>query len=344
MQWKLARRSRLVEAYHEWAMRRGFPLLLRIAPRLPRWFLHLGAGLVIAAVMAVYPQPKREIARNLARILGAPPKSRRVRRARRRMLHAFGCYWVDLFYFCQLPYERARRALGRVEGLGHLRGAVARGKGVILLTAHLGNWEVGGVFLREEELAVSVVYVPDQSATAEAFRAHLRDLIGVAGIAIDPAAELSSLPVLRALAAGRVVAMQGDRDFNDRGEWVDFFGAPAPFPLGPMLLAGLTGAALVPTFVVYGEDFGFEVEFGEPLLVPRDGDRRAAARRALGRWVELLAAAVGRWPSQWFTFYDFWAAGESRGVAGGEAAAGAVPGGAGAASSPEAPAAARESA
>lgn len=340
MQWKLARRSRAVRAYHEWAMRRGFPLLLRIAPRLPRWFLHFGARVIITAVMAVYPQPKREIERNLARILGDPAGSLQVRRARRRMIHSFAYYWVDLFHFCQLPYPRTRRALSRVAGLEHLRGAVARGKGVILLTAHLGNWELGGVFLREEELQVSVVYVPDQSATAEAFRAHLRDLIGVAGIAIDPAAELSSLPVLRALADGRVVAMQGDRDFNDRGEWLDFFGAPAPFPLGPMLLAGLTGAALVPTFVVYDEDLGFEVEFGEPLLVPKGGDRRAAALRALGLWVERLEAAVRRWPTQWFTFYDFWAAGESRRAAG---RAAADPPRSAAPPPPEAPAA-RESA
>lgn len=315
MQWKLPRRSRLAQRYHEWAMRRGFPVLIKIAPRLPRWFLHFGARAVIASVMAVYPQPKREIQRNLARVLGAPAGSRRVRRARRQMIHNFAYYWVDLFHFCQLPYEETRKALSRVSGLEHLKAAVARGKGVILLTAHLGNWELGGVFLREEELPVTVVYVPDHSPSAESFRAFLRSRIQVEAVAIDPALELSSLPILRALKEGRVVALQGDRDFNDRGEWVDFFGAPVSLPPGPMILAGLTGAALVPAFVVYDPAHDLEVVFGEPLEVPAGDDRRAAARQALERWVAVLEEAVRRWPTQWYTFYDFWAQGRTRAAA-----------------------------
>lgn len=312
MQWKLPRRSRWAEGYHEWAMRRGFPVLVRIAPRWPRWVLHLGARVIIDSVMAVYPAPKREIDKNLRRILGPGAPRRRVRRARRRMIHNLAYYWVDMFRFCLMPYEETRKVLARVTGLEHLERAAEAGRGVILLTAHMGNWEVGGVFMREQGLPVSVVYVPDQSPHAEEFRALLRRSMEIEEIAIDPRAELSSLPVLRALKEGRVVALQGDRDFNDRGEWVDFFGAPAPFPLGPMMLARLTGAALVPTFIVYNDDRDLEVELGEPIQVSPEGDRRVAAREALERWVAALEEAVRRWPTQWYTFYDFWAAGEER--------------------------------
>jgi KDO2-lipid IV(A) lauroyltransferase len=314
MQWKLARRSRFAERYHEWAMRRGFPLLLKIAPVLPMWFLRFGARVVIGSVMGVYPAPKRDIDKNLRRILGLEVSRREIRRARRRMIHNLAYYWVDLFRFCQLPYERTREMLAALRGREHLERALAQGKaqntqnkGVILLTAHVGNWELGGVFLREKDLEVSVVYVPDQSPTAESFRSTLRRAIGVEGIAINPAADLSSLPVLRALKEGRVVAMQGDRDFNDRGEWVEFFGAPARFPLGPMLLARMTGATLLPIFIVYDERHRLEIEFSAPIAVSPVGDRRQAALVALEHWVRVLEGAVRRWPTQWYTFFDFWA-------------------------------------
>jgi len=312
VQSKLAPKSPLARRLHQWAIDRGFPLLVRIAPRLPRWLAFAAARAVIAVVMAVYPGPKREIERNMGRILGRRipgerASEREVRRARRLMLRNFAYYWTDLFRFCQLPFERTRELLARVEGQEHFEAALASRRGVILLTAHLGNWELGAAFMQERRLPLSVVYVRDQFATAEAVRALLRGRIAVDEIPIDPRAELSSLPVLRALKAGRIVSLQGDRDFNERGEVVEFFGAPAPFPRGPMLLARMTGAVLLPVFIVYDPRYRLEVYFRQPIEVEAGtGDRAGAARRALERWVAVLEEAVARWPTQWYTFYHPW--------------------------------------
>jgi Kdo2-lipid IVA lauroyltransferase/acyltransferase len=318
MQWKIARPGRFASWYHHWAMHHGFPILAYIGPRLPRWFLHLGARVVIWSVMFVHPAPKREIASNLARVLGEPVGSRRVRRATTEMIHNFAYYWIDLFRFTQLPYAASRRLLERVTGAEHVERALASGRGVLLLTAHLGNWELGGYFLRELDAPMSVVYVRDQFADAESFRSFFRRNMDVDQIAIDPGGTLSSLPVLRALRDGRVVAMQGDRDFNEKGVSLDFFGAPAPFPPGPFLFARMTGVPLIPTFIVYTADYGFEIEFGEPIEVERGGERQRDVRQALERWVATLERAVARWPTQWYTFYDFWRPG-------GEAQAPAAP-------------------
>ncbi|HKI85695.1 MAG TPA: lysophospholipid acyltransferase family protein, partial [Thermoanaerobaculia bacterium] len=285
MQRKIAPPAPFAERLHRWGLRRGFPALLAIAPRWPRWLLFLGARVIIWTVMFVHPAPKREIAANLARLLDLPAGSRRLRRATRQMLFNFAYYWVDMFRFSQLPAERARDLLDGCIGAEHLESAHARGKGVILLTAHLGNWEMGGLFLGQLDLPLSVVYVRDQFEVAERFRSLLRQRVEVEEIAIDPAGGLASLPVLRALSEGRVVAMQGDRDFNDRGVLVDFCGAPAAFPLGPFHLARMTGASLLPVFVVYGSGHRFEIEIGEPIHVPKSRDREGEARRALESWV-----------------------------------------------------------
>ncbi len=308
MQWKIARPGRFSDAFNRWAIRRGFPILAWLAPRAPRWFLFANARWIIGLVMFLHSKPKEAIARNLARILEAPPESRQVRRAVRRMIHHFAYYWVDLFRFAQLPAERMfaavvdedRRKLGVIERLR------AEGRRLILLTGHLGNWELGSVLAGHTGLPLAVVYVPDAFAEAERFRSFLRSFGDVREIPIHPEDRLASLPVLRAFEEGRVVALQGDRDWNDQGVSMPFFGAAANFPLGPFLLARLSGAALVPVFVVYDERYRFEIEIGEPIEVERTSDREADTRHALTAWLGVLEDAVRRWPTQWYTFYDFW--------------------------------------
>ena len=308
MQWKIARPGRIADRFNRWALRRGFPVLAWLAPRSPRWFLFAGARLVISVVMFLHSRPKREIAANLARILEAPAGSRQVRRAVRRMLYHFAYYWVDLFHFAQLPPEvtRAHVVGANLDTLEPLRAARAAGERVILMTAHLGNWELGGVLAGQAGLPVSVIYVPDAFGEAEYFRSLLRSFGSVEEIAIRPEDRFASLPVLRAFADGRVVALQGDRDFNDRGVRLPFFGADASFPPGPFHLARMTGARLWPVFIAYSADYRFEIDLGAPFAVERGADRAADVERAMAHWVGVLEGAVRRWPTQWYTFYDFW--------------------------------------
>jgi KDO2-lipid IV(A) lauroyltransferase len=309
VQWKIARSGRLSEAFNRWAIRRGFPALAWIAPRLPRRLLHAGARAVIGTVMFLHRRPRAAVARNLARLLGEPAGSVRVRRAVRAMHHHLAYYWTDLFRFAQLPPERLREQIvggGRreLEPIERLR---AGGRRVILLTAHLGNWELGSVLAGQAGLPISIVYVPDEFGEAERYRSFLRGRGDVEEIPIRPDERFASLPVLRAFERGRVVALQGDRDWNDRGEPAELLGAPARLPLGPFHLARMTGAVLVPVFIAYAADRRFEIEVGAPIEVERTGDRDADARAALLRWVGVLEAALLRWPTQWYTFYDFWA-------------------------------------
>jgi len=308
MQWKIAPPGRFAERFNRWAIRRGFPALAWLAPRAPRGFLFFHARWIIALVMTLHARPKRAIARNLGRVLGATPESRRVRRAVREMLRHFAYYWVDLFRFAQLPPERLRSLIvgANDEALAPLLAASEAGERRILVTAHLGNWELGAVLAGRVGLPLSVVYVPDAFGEAEHFRSLLRSFGDVEEIPIRPRETFASLPILRALGDGRIIALQGDRDFNDRGVELPFFGRPASFPPGPFHLARMTGARLVPVFIAYTRELRFEIELGAPIAVERTTDRDGDVRRALAEWVSVLEDAVRRWPTQWYTFYEFW--------------------------------------
>jgi KDO2-lipid IV(A) lauroyltransferase len=308
VQWKIERSGAFSEALNRFAVSRGFPLLAWLAPRAPRGFLFAGARAIMAVVFFFHAKPRPAIARNLARVLGAPPDSRQVRRAVAEMIRHFAYYWVDLFRFAQLPPERLRELIvgGDFQALEPLRRMRAAGQRVLLLTAHLGNWELGAVMLGGAELPLSVIYIRDEFEQAERFRSRLRSAADVQEIPLDPGDRFSSLPILRAFAEGRIVALQGDRDFNDAHLEIPLFGAPAKLPTGPFLLARMTGARLQPTFIAYARDHRFEVTLEEPIDVPRTDDRDGDVRRAMEQWAQVLERAIRRWPTQWYSFYDAW--------------------------------------
>ncbi len=317
MQWKIARPRAFADHLNRWAIRRGFPVLAWLAPRAPRRLLFANARWIIALVFFFHSAPKRAIARNLARVLEAPADAPRVRRAVREMLRHFAYYWVDLFRFAQLPAERLRALIvdPRLADLAPLERARLAGKRQILMTAHLGNWELGSVLAGQANLPISVIYVPDAFAQAEQFRSRLRGLGSVHEIPLRLDESFSGLPILRAFAEGRVVALQGDRDFRDDGIEVELFGGRVRLPAGPFHLARMSGAALIPTFIAYARDLRFEVEIGEPIEVTRTADREQDVRSAAERWREVLERAIRRWPTQWYTFYDFWPAEPGAGAA-----------------------------
>ena len=143
MQWKLPQANRVNLWLHRVSINIGFPFVVWVSARWPRSLLLFLARIVIFLAMSIYPRPKREIARNLARVMDQAEDSPEVRRAVWEMLRHFAFYWVDLFRFAQLPPERARRHLVSVEGMETVEKSVEAGSGVVLLTAHLGNWELG---------------------------------------------------------------------------------------------------------------------------------------------------------------------------------------------------------
>ena len=138
----------------------------------------------------------------------------------------------------------------------------------------------------------------------------MRVQAGVEEIPLKLDSAWSSLPVLRALREGRLVAMQGDRDFEERGIAAPFFGSTVRFPRGPFMVALLTGAPIVPTFVTYTPGYDFQASFGDPLHLVSTGDRDHDLARGVERWAKVLEEAVARHPTQWYTFFDYWAESE----------------------------------
>ncbi|WP_169720614.1 lysophospholipid acyltransferase family protein [Geothrix fermentans] len=267
---------------------------------------HEIADQVANAFMELRPKYLEAILGNTAQVLGLRPSHPDVDRTAREMVRQHARAWVDFFWYGQRSVEEALAQFASLEGLEHLDAAMAEGRGVILLTAHAGNYELGGLLLRARNLKVHTVYKPDRFEAVERLREQLRARGGVVGIPVDGVG-FSTLPLVKFLREGRLVGMQGDRDFSLNGVPMPFFGREVPFPRGPWELAAMTGAPIVTSFFHTDEARRFHARFGAPLHVQGGrSERMGAIEAGMRSYVADLEALVRRHPSQWYCFYPFW--------------------------------------
>ena len=264
------------------------------------------ADQVANAFMELRPKYLEAIRGNTARVLGLRETRPEVDRAAREMVRQHARAWVDFFHFGQRPAEEALALFDGVEGLDRVDEALAEGRGLILLTAHAGNYELGGILLKARNLKIHAVYKPDRFPAVERLRERMRAQGGVVGIPVDGVG-FSTLPLVKLLREGAMVGMQGDRDFSLNGVSMPFFGREVPFPRGPWELAAMTGAPIITSFFYTDEARRFHARFGEPIRVQgRRGERMAAIEAGMRAYVADLEALVRRHPTQWYCFYPFW--------------------------------------
>ncbi len=300
----MASRSRVVRAVASATSHVWFPASLLVARSLPRGVATPLARGVGGTYFRFRPKYLKAVRANLSVILGEAPDSEAVRRAAAEMVRGHSSVWFDFLAFASRPRESAM-LVESVVGFSRLVEGRLKGKGVLLVTAHLGNWEIGGLMLAQVEQPIHVVLVPDMFSGVERVRRRLHAQAGVTEIPVDRTF-VPTLSVLRALDENAVVAMQGDRDFDNTGVPVPFFGRQAYFPRGPLRVAMATGATVLPAFIVRMHDGRYRAIVEEPLEIDRTGDRDAALARNIARYVTVLERYVRAYPEQWYCFYPFW--------------------------------------
>jgi lauroyl/myristoyl acyltransferase len=305
MQEKMASRNRLVRAVASATSHVWFPLSLALARRLPRRLLRAISRQTTMRFMQLRPKYQKALRANLAVILGRPAASREVRSTARNLLDAHFTAWIDFLHFATRPPEEAARLVESVVGYSRIVEAREQGNGVLLLTGHLGNWEIGGLMLAEMRQPIHVVLVPDIFPAVERARRALHERAGISEIRVDRSFA-PTLAVLRALKSNAIVAMQGDRDFNNTGIAVPFFGKEAFFPRGPLLMAMSTSATVLPAFIVRVPDGRYRAIVEAPLAIVKEGDRETALAENVRRYVTILERYVALNPEQWYCFYPFW--------------------------------------
>lgn len=198
-------------------------------------------------------------------------------------------------------YEVRCRSLGDE----HFLSSLGAGRGVVVVTAQTAGWDLSGAMARIHACGreVMVVMEPEHNAVArELHDAHrVRQGVSVVHVGVDP---LGSLPLLGQLRRGDVVAMKFDRAAPGmRTRRVRLLGEPFAVPEGPLRLAALTGAPLVPVFSRRLGFLEYEAVNTPPIRLPRRPSD-AELDRAAQELADRLESFVRAHPTQWFRFQD----------------------------------------
>lgn len=262
--------------------------------RLPTRVAHGLAAAGSTVEWAVRPAKRRRLAENLCHTLGQGPDDPAVRELVRREVRNEGRRSVDLLWALAKPAEL--RATTKIEGEEHIGEALALGRGLLLVSTHVGGWEVVTSLAREfVPVPTSAVVTDDWIAWAVE---GLRVRAGL-GIVYDSEPVSKAVDVLR---SGEALLLLGDyAKAGMRTYPVRLLDAVADLPAGPATLARLCGTPLVPFSVLPAGPRRWRIEVEPPLLPPERTAGEAGER-------ELLQALADRWTETLREHAEHWAA------------------------------------
>lgn len=217
----------------------------------------------------------------------------------RKTFQYFGKYLADFIRFRAITAADVRQQVS-IQGLEHLEAIRASSRGAILLTAHFGNWELGGAFIAGLGIPVNAVVRAVPSPSLERIFDYFRRQRGLKTIHLEHA----GIGVLKALRRNETVALVGDRDFTGTGKPHPFFGRDTSLPRGAAWFSLRTGAPIYMGFVTRAADDSFILRMHPPIDPAVVTSEEAIQEQV----VAIMEDTIARAPYQWFIFDPFWPA------------------------------------
>ncbi len=252
------------------------------------------------------PRHRRAAIRNINLIYGKEKSKKELQEMiRRTFIHASYFGWETLYLYVHCQSGKTMDDLvKKVEGLEHLKMAMARGKGVIGLGAHLGNFSILGRKLDTLGFPNTAIMRQMRDKKLESFFSTMRGKFGQHWI--------PKLPVSRAikesiawLRQGKILMIYVDQR-SGKGIKVDFMGVPTPTPTGAAVFALKTGATVLPIVNIQDGDGSYKLTIGEEVPVVKTDDYKKDIFVNTARFNKVIEKYIRQYPDQWFWFHNRW--------------------------------------
>ena len=276
----------------------GLDLLGRATPRAAPEPLGRALGLLAYGSMRRY---RRVALGNLRRAYGDEWDDATIRQVARESFQHLG---ITLVEFClrlpRLTLEEAEREV-RFSGQEYYEEAFSRGNGVILVSAHFGNWEMIGPRMARAGYTVSGISRTADDPGMERFVGSVRTRFSRQ----IPRAQ-AARQGLAALRRNEVLAIMLDQNTQQGGLFVPFFGHPASTAAGPAAFALKTGAALIPTFCIREPDGTHTMKAWPPVYPCPTGDRESDVHRLTSALTQVIELQIRERPELWAWLHNRW--------------------------------------
>ena len=223
----------------------------------------------------------------------------------REVFRNFGRYLVDFFTLTKkLTPEYIRDHVECVH-IERLNEALKKGKGGIIISAHIGNWEMASCVVSATGHPLSIIALPHKDPRVNTLFNRQREFFGTTVFPTTTAVRRC----LEHLRENRLIALLVDRDFGASGVSTDFLGRKAMIPKGAALFALKTGAPLLPVVLVRKDNGDFKFVFYEPIeppAMPQDGITDGILTAFIDRYLRVIEGMIRQYPAQWLMFREFW--------------------------------------
>ncbi len=192
--------------------------------------------------------------------------------------------------------------IAEFKGEEHLRAVLAEGKGAVVLSCHLGNWDLMALYMAARGYRVNAV-------ARELFYPRLDELFNrlLRAKGVNFIMRQSSLlSTMRALYKNQLLGLLADQDTRVESVFADFFGVPAKTPVGPVKLAYASGAALIPVFITRDTDGRHRIVVEPPLRLFGSKGNERALEQDVAACNKIIERHVRRCPEQWVWMHERW--------------------------------------
>jgi len=249
----------------------------------------------------IFPVRKKVIRQNLRTAFPEAPLPF-IRSLINETYRNFLLFVMEFVHFPNSTLTDLSKQITAIEGEEYFKELLGGGKSLLIITAHLGNWELMGAYFASKGIKISVLAKPIHNPYVDRVVNRIRM---DKGLSVISTRESPLRSVLKALKERRCVAFLADQDARKAGIFVDFFGKPASTFTGPALFSLRSRLPLLPAFILRTGLFTHKVVFLPPIY-PREKDRDSAIFEITEQYHRILEGMIRKYPGQYFWFHRRW--------------------------------------
>lgn len=286
----------------EWIEYAAAWALLKAMGALPRPVARGAAAAVVRVLLALLPKLRETAVFNL-RLAFPDWSDARRQEVLREMSRQLGRMAAEFARTPRWNREMIEEVVV-IEGQENVLAARERGKGVLILTGHIGGWELSSLALALYVYPLHYMARPLDNARVDALVNRYRGLAGNRPIFKNESARV----MLKILQQGGTIGILADQNtMPEEGVFVDFFGTPACTTAGIARVALHTGAAVVPGYAVWEEEIGkYRLRFEPAIELVNTGDAESDVRENTHRFARVIERIIRRYPEQWVWVHARW--------------------------------------
>ncbi len=273
-----------------------------IAKVVPLRICYFFADFVARFYYMLAREDKKGLAENLKVVLGENVDERVIKRHALDVFRNFAKYLGDFFKFPRFSREYISKHIDLV-GDSYLEECRKAGKGVILLSMHLGNWELGGAVIGALKYPVSAIVLEHENKKINNFFINQRAINGLRSIPLG----FRLKECFKVLKRNEFLAIAGDKSYTSGGIVVDFFGRKCVLPMGAAALSLKTGAPIIFCSLTREKGDHFKFAFEKPIYPEFiSDDFNENVKHIMGKCVKHFEKYVRAYPDQWYVFRKLW--------------------------------------